>query len=613
MVNFTPWFRSTAFMLLLLSLLKSQPEVVAQDTAAPRKSEKWAVLIGVDDYAYARDLKYCGADMQGLQKELTSVGFDARQIVLLNDEAKDKRLEPYKSNIESQIELMCSHAERGDLILIAFSGHGVHSDKVSYLCPTDAKLDDRDTLISLEWVYSKLEKCQADLKLVMVDACRNVPPELNNPKDFTAEERKDSSRAFVQEAERLPRGILLLNSCSEGEFAQEDVDFGEGVFMHFVLEGIRGKADSDRDKAVTLSELFRFASKETKLHVGEKFNESQHPKLKGNLTVEALDFEIVSLAAPRRVPSQPRMRAADAPKPPLPTGDESEEIVNSIGMKLKLIPAGEFLMGSSDSDVAAALKADSSITDESPQHRVKISQPFYAGVYEVTQGEYAEVMGTNPSYFSSSGGGSDKVVGMNTTRFPVETVSWYDAIEFCNKLSEQEDLTPYYSLASVEREDGHIKSATVVGHASSQPTSGYRLPSEAEWEYLCRGGSTSAYHFGSVLNGDKANVDGNYPFGTTTKGAYLKRPTDAGSYAANRFGLHDVHGNVFEWCFDVYDESAYGSRSGLMTDPLSSSGSEYRVLRGGSWDFSSGYARSANRSRDQPVTRYNSLGFRVVR
>ena len=130
---------------------------------------------------------------------------------------------------------------------------------------------------------------------------------------------------------------------------------------------------------------------------------------------------------------------------------------------------------------------------------------------------------------------------------------------------------------------------------------------------MCRAGTTSAYNFGSVLNGDKGNVDGNYPFGTTTKGSYLERPTDVGSYSVNRFGLHDVRGNVWEWCFDVYDESVYGSRTGTTLNPLSDSGSEYRVLRGGSWYSFSWYARSANRDGVRPDDRNNYFGFRVVR
>ena len=122
-----------------------------------------------------------------------------------------------------------------------------------------------------------------------------------------------------------------------------------------------------------------------------------------------------------------------------------------------------------------------------------------------------------------------------------------------------------------------------------------------------------AYWFGNVLNGDKANVGGDYPFGTATKGPNLERPTTVGSYAANPFGLYDTHGNVWEWCEDVYDDSAYGSRSGTTADPLSSSGSEYRVLRGGSLSLSSRLARSANRDRYRPDERDFNYGFRVVR
>jgi formylglycine-generating enzyme required for sulfatase activity len=141
---------------------------------------------------------------------------------------------------------------------------------------------------------------------------------------------------------------------------------------------------------------------------------------------------------------------------------------------------------------------------------------------------------------------------------------------------------------------------------------GYRLPTEAEWEYACRAGTKSHFNFGSVLNGDKANVDGNYPFGTTTKGTYLERTTRVGSYGENAFGLFDMHGNVWEWCEDVFDEQAYASRGGTTINPLVMSGSEYRVLRGGSWVNGPWFSRSANRSWLTPVTRYVLTGFRVV-
>lgn len=639
----------------------------AQDVNSKRPSEKWAVLIGVDDYAYAKDLKYCGADMQALQKELTQVGFAARQVLLLNDNAKEKRLQPYKSNIEKQIELTCSNAERGDLVLIAFSGHGVHAGKVSYLCPTDAKLDDRSTLISLEWVYQQMQKCQADLKLVMMDACRNVPPELNATRDFTAEERKDSSRAFVQEAARLPEGILLLSSCSEGEFAQEDIELGHGVFMHFLLEGLQGKADADHNRAVTLNELFRFASKETKLHVSTKFSDSQRPKLNGNLTIEALDFEIVSPGSNKGLP---------------------DEITNSIGMKLKLIPAGEFLMGSklSAEEVEQRYFPDEdakSFENELPQYRVTISKPFYMGQHEVTIGQFrrfVELTGYSTTAESSSSSAANPTGARDDNKgktwkspghkedldeHPVTIVSWEDARAFCEWLSREEGQT-------------------------------YRLPTQAEWEYACRAGTTTEYWTGddpeSLVSGanvpdtslselriagevwffvgneyrDRTRVkDGwlytelpkgfSYPFGFVEKEwrsigqetattnpseiaisnrsaskLYLRTiksemgpPTDDGSRLARRsfeqivvepgaqtsfvpfdglgttrvngrdgfaqlapvgslkpnpFGLYDMHGNVWEWCDDGYDEDFYKQR--IAIDPVGPVEAELRAIRG---------------------------------
>ena len=324
--------------------------------------------------------------------------------------------------------------------------------------------------------------------------------------------------------------------------------------------------------------------------------------------------------SPEMSPSEPpsdkpvlETTSVDTSPPPV----APDEITNSIGMKLRLIPAGEFLMGSSDADVAA-YKVDSTIknaqvANDQPQRSVILTTPFYMGQFEVTQSQYKRVMETNPSAFSRGGRYASKVPGnLDPSEFPVENVSWFDAVEFCNRLSEIENLSPYYTLVEISR--GSDKSIT-SGSVSVTGSSGYRLPTEAEWEYACRAGTTKPFHFGDELNGNQANVDGRFPYGTTTKGPDLHRTTTVGSYAKNQnaFGLFDMHGNVMEWCFDAYDESAYAKRAEKTADPVVTSGSEHRILRGGSTSLPPAFAYSGFRFRGLPYGSFVDWGFRVVR
>jgi formylglycine-generating enzyme required for sulfatase activity len=230
------------------------------------------------------------------------------------------------------------------------------------------------------------------------------------------------------------------------------------------------------------------------------------------------------------------------------------ETENSIGIKMVLIPPGEFLMGSPDSDSDA-------YSDEKPQHTVRITKPFYLGVTEVTQQQYERVMGANPSNFKGA-------------QLPLEQVSWEDAVEFCRKLSE----------LPAERSAGRV----------------YRLPSEAEWEYACRAGSKTKWSFG-----DWESSLGDYAWFSSNSD---RKTHPVGTKKPNAWGLYDMHGNVWEWCSDWFGYHA----STTVSDPTGPATGSYRVIRGGGWSDPAGDCRSANRPGGAPDARSDGLGFRLA-
>jgi formylglycine-generating enzyme required for sulfatase activity len=252
-------------------------------------------------------------------------------------------------------------------------------------------------------------------------------------------------------------------------------------------------------------------------------------------------------------------------------------VTNSIGMKLAPIPAGKFLMGSPPTEAER--------DPEELQHEVVITRPFYLGVHEVTQGQYERVMGRNPSFFSAkNGGGPDH---------PVEQMQWKEAVAFCAQMS----------ALPAEKEAGRV----------------YRLPTEAEWEYACRAGTTTPFHFGTALSSAQANYNGNYPYGGAARGPYLRRTAKVGSYPANAWGLHDMHGNVWEWCQDWYDPNYYkhspkedpkGPEKGVL--PTGFGADCFLVVRGGCWLDEACGCRSAYRHRLMPSDPYRWTGFRVA-
>ncbi|MDP3179004.1 MAG: formylglycine-generating enzyme family protein [Spirochaetaceae bacterium] len=258
------------------------------------------------------------------------------------------------------------------------------------------------------------------------------------------------------------------------------------------------------------------------------------------------------------------------------------------------VPAGSFAMGSPESEKSRG-------SDEGPQHVVRLAA-FSIGRYEVTQGEWVAVMGYNPSSFEGD-------------RLPVDGVSWYEVLVYCNKRSMGEGLSPCYSIAASS--DPSLwgdapKSANGAWNAVACDFSadGYRMPTEAEWEYACRSGTMTATSFGETLDSAQANFDGNTQYLVPAKGNSLGRTAPVGSYAANAWGIYDMHGNVWEWCWDRYSDRYY-IRS-PPADPRGADAGRYRVLRGGSWSNFGYRLRSAARRDEDPFYRDADDGFRLV-
>ena len=262
-----------------------------------------------------------------------------------------------------------------------------------------------------------------------------------------------------------------------------------------------------------------------------------------------------------------------------------EDLGNGIQLEMVMIPSGSFMMGSPETE-------EGSNNNERPQHQVTI-KAFCLGKYQVTQAQWRAVaafpqvnreLKPEPSNFKGDGSTS------LTNHRPVESVSWEDAVEFCDRLSR---------------------------HTKRQ----YRLPSEAEWEYACRAGTTTPFHFGKTITTDLANYQGtdnekykwSGSYGQGPKGVYKEETTEVGSFGvANNFGLYDMHGNVWEWCQDDWHSNYEGAPIDGSAWLDSEENSNTKLLRGGSWFYIPSNCRSAYRDFSNLDDSFNAIGFRVV-
>ncbi|HHM12237.1 MAG TPA: hypothetical protein ENJ16_01690, partial [Planctomycetaceae bacterium] len=536
--------------------------------------------VGINRYAHAElnqsgPLQYAEADVDALGKILRRAGYE---VVLL----KGKKATLAK--IRSELSSLRKRAAGASVALAAFAGHGIQPEdsKEAYFCPYDAtqavfdrngkKVADWDlqnSMLPLSEILAELRASGAQSKVLLVDACRNDPK--------TGRGRGFGTGFNVGD---LPENLALMLSCSKGERAWESPQWKHGAFFYHVLEGI-GAGRARLDGRVTADSLTAYVAdavrRDVPQFIGGGATQRPHTIVNG----------FVDLMIPDRL-----MRP--------------ELITNSIGMQLRLIPAGEFWMGSPESEKGRD-------DDEGPRHPVRITRPFYLGVHEVTKGQFAAFVRatgyrTEPERDGGGGWGynakekklegRDPKYSWRYTGFPYEddhpvvNVTWNDAKAFCAWLSRKEGRT-------------------------------YRLPTEAEWEYACRAGTTTAYYHGDdpeglVEVGNLADqrakkipgMKQDFPYASFDDGYGFTAPV--GRFRPNAFGLYDMHGNVWEWCEDWYDEDFYATAAAREPDPVNRERASERVNRGGGWSSNPRVVRSADRFRNSPGLRSINLGFRVA-
>jgi len=534
---------------------------------------------------------------------------------------------------------------RKDMIVVSFSTHGFETRDGVYLMPSDGvKAFLSDTAVYSNTVKGAITECEAGKKLLIIDACRER---------VTASRGTGSGELMTERFTRAfsaATGFATIMSCSVGQLSYEDGSSGHGIFTNLFLQALRGQAPADERGFITLGKVSEYVSQQTKdwfkrnrpgvpqrliptpslagaevsrnipLAIGanlsrDKINTLREGYLQGDFNPSIqesplkdsrqrylrilkelyLDGEIriedykyvetlfgydetlyddlarriadvyIQVAKgnlnPNRLTRMLDLIAHENRRKNVLNGlvprKPGEIMTNSVGMKLVWIPPGEFMMGSPSSERDR--------DNDERQHRVRISKGFWMGQTEVTQGQWEAVMG----YIHDKSRYQKRYL-------PLETASWHEAVEFCEMLNRKEGKT-------------------------------YRLPTEAEWEHACRAGTNTKFSFG-----DSDSSLGNYAwFRGNTWDVDRKYIQQVGQKKPNTFGLYDMHGNVWEWCSDWYDENYYSQSPSV--DPQGPSSGMTRVLRGGGWNMLSGPCRSASRIGNKPDGQgLVGYGFRIV-
>lgn len=578
--------------------------VIACLMMAGLSAARKALVIGNASYD-ERPLRNPVNDANDVSAALEKAGFKVNKHTNLNKEGMDQAITAFVSSLTPQ-----------DEVLFYYSGHGVQIDGVNYLIPVRETINSVARCQYLAYNGNMLmdELKTAAVSIVILDACRDNP--------FTYTKSLSKGLASMKGA---AGSQYIIFATEEGKTA----DDGTGRNSPFAESFIQNVSNSNKK----IEDMMKDITNDVAVKTGER----QIPWTSGNLRQ---DFYFNLAAA-----SQPEEKKATAPsvkvETTVPTGtiELQSEIAGDIYLdgkytcsigkgkiktlkdmaigshRIELKYSGKSLsqyiyvsqdQTSSHKFISVQVPADMVFVEggsfrmgskdgerhEKPVHRVNVSD-FMIGKYEVTQKEWKDMMGSNPSYFKGD-------------NLPVECVSWYDAVEYCNKLSIKVGLTPCYTINknitdpnNTNREEILKWLVTIDWNAN-----GYRLPTEAEWEYAARGGNKSkGYKYsGSDNPGSVAWYNDNSGDKTHS----------VGSKQANELGLYDMSGNVEEWCWDWYDEKYYSNSQ--LSDPRGPESGAHRLLRGDYWGFFTDSSSVYCRYYDNPDNRYfYGFGFRVAR
>ena len=557
--------------------------------AAPAVAAKRALVIGNDDYVHANwpDLTRARSDAKAISSALENAGFD---VTLRMDRDRQAMLADMREFIRG--------VGRNDEVVLFFSGHGLRLDGRNYLAPTDARGDSRenarDDSVSLAEQLDRLRRRDPAISLVIIDACRNDP--------FPSYGRKASLPGLAGMSGL--RGQLVMYAAGEGQVALDRLGDNDSdpnsVFTRVLLREMARQRGPIQTLALKVRrEVYALAQRigheqspaiydETlpsanmalaaaEVLPSERVLDLDDLRLRQEWaswqTRMASDFERVSALTDARLQVEGWSRFLSGYPQDNPYSDQDERLRREAGERTRRVeqqlPSGAddklagpmlriepgcFMMGSPASE--AGRDADER------QHRVCVDG-FEIGKFEVAQRQWQAIMGSNPSR-------------LECADCPVEYVNWHDAMAFIEKLNARTGWR-------------------------------FRLPTEAEWEYVARAGTTTPFHTGERISPSQANFDGRSTYNGSAKGVFRQKMMPVGGFGANAWGLHDVHGNVWEWTCSGYDRG-YGGGELKCAD-----GAAQYVVRGGGWSFYARNARLASRDKYPPTSRSNDLGFRLAR